>query len=103
MVWEILQVMCNNIIDKFENVIYVKIIDKNAKLLVEKDKNFEDDMIIEGITSQSYLPNTYEIYNVLRNMDNKLSHLKSDNFSYIVIKKNKFKLIVMPLFPNKTK
>ena len=48
--------ICTNIINRFENVVYVGIIDKNAKLLVGKWKEIENDMIVETITSQPELP-----------------------------------------------
>ena len=94
--------MCSNIINKFDNIIYVGIVDKNAKLLVGKWKNVENE-IIEAVTSQSQFPQTYEIYHVLKNINDKLSYLKSDDFGYVIITKNKFKLIVIPLSPNRTK
>ncbi len=88
--------MCTNIINKFENIVYVGVIDKNTKLLVGKWKNIENDTIVAA-TSQSQFPNTYEIYNVLKNINSKFTNLKSDDFRYVIITKNKFKLIVIPL------
>jgi hypothetical protein len=95
--------MCTNIINKFDNIVFVGVIDKDTRLLVGKSKDIENDIVVAGVTYQSQFPETYEIYNVLKNINNKLSHLKSEDFGYVIITKNKFKLIVIPLLPNRTK
>lgn len=94
-----MNLICTNIINKFENIVYVGIVNEDTKLLVGKSNNFENDLIT---TTQYQFPNINEIYNVLKNINNKLSYLKSGDFGYVIVTKNKFKFIVIPLLSNRT-
>lgn len=95
--------ICKNIIDLSEKMVYVGIIDRDAKLLVGKwrNKNNENSMIT--IFHQSKYIDTSEIYNVLRNVNKNINTLKPDIFDYAIIRKDHFKLIVIPLSNNRTK
>jgi hypothetical protein len=84
-------------------MIYVGIIDENTKLLAGKwkNKNIENNMIRINCHSEGI--DIHEIYNVLRNINNKFTNLRSDIFNYAIIRKNNFKLIIIPLSNNATK
>lgn len=98
-----LNMICTNIIEISQKMIYVGIIDQGGKLLVGKwrNKNIENNMMT--ILHQSQYIDTNEIYNVLRNVNNKVNNLKPDIFDYAIIRKDHFKLIIIPLSNKRTK